>query len=112
MDNYFSSPLLKVGDKIKVVQPVESKFSRWWKSMISVMYDPNIQPEVGDEYEIVAYQKNNEVYKNKALLGDYTIKCLNRKLPVFDADQNSTQPYVFWIDELIRKNKICKIKND
>jgi hypothetical protein len=106
----FDSPLLKIGDKIKVIKPIESKLSIWWKSMCSIWYEPNIQPKLGDEYEITGYEKTDKIYKGTHLLGEYQIKCLNRKLPVFDTDLNSIIFYVFWMDELIRRNKICKIK--
>ena len=78
--------------------------------MCSVFYDPNLQPKLGDEYLVVDYKQSDEIYQGIAILGEYIVKCLNRKLPVWNSDENSIYMYVFWMDELIRKNKICKIK--
>ena len=82
-ESSFDSPLLKIGDKIKVIKPIETKLSRWWKSMCSVFYDPNLQPKLGDEYLVVDYKQSDEIYQGIAILGEYIVKCLNRKFLLF-----------------------------
>jgi hypothetical protein len=98
---------LEVGDVFRVVKSPDSKIMQFLKSAFSAFYDKNIQPQVGDEFEILP----NEF---KKLDNIYIVKNLNRPnefikvLGPISTEAIVSMPKI-WVDALYSKGYFKKI---
>jgi len=96
----------QIGDKFKVIKSPDSKIMQYLKSAISVFYDRKIQPQVGDEFEIL---------HNEFDLPDlYTVKNLNRPEEFIKAMGGNTEEAIVsmpkkWVDTLYSKGFFQKL---
>ncbi len=93
-----SNSLLNVGDKIEIIKVIDGKVMRFLKSLVSVWYDPDIQPKIGDIYLV---DENEDFTKDGIMI--YNLICLNRK---WKDGSNQVGPDIKWIDNLIKTGYI------
>ena len=101
--------LLKTGDIIEIVKPINSPFTMFIKSALSAWYVPRIDPVVGDQFLV----EDNTMYLNNNV-NIYNLKNINRPKEFNKVSGNfpNVGPDIKWIDQLILDNSIVKVNQD
>jgi hypothetical protein len=99
---------LEVGDKFKVIKSPDPKIMQYLKSIVSVFYDKNIQPQVGDIFELLPNEFKE--FEGK----EYTLKNINRPEEFIKAlgpiaDEATVSMPKKWVDALYSKGYFVKI---
>ncbi len=98
----------EIGDKFKVTKSPDSKIMQYLKSAVSAFYDREIQPQIGDIFEVLPNEFKE--FEGK----EYTLKNINRPEEFIKAlgpiaDEAIVSMPKKWVDALYSKGYFTKV---